>query len=41
MAIAAFLLGRPETPSPGARAHLEGVRTGDTGLALRAASGSG
>jgi len=42
MAIAAFLLGRPEDAvAIGARAHLEGVRTGDTGLALRAAYGLG
>ncbi len=42
MAIAAYLLGRPdESIAVGARAHLEAVRTGDIGLALRAAYGLG
>ena len=42
LAIAAYLLGRPdEFIAAAARAHLEAVRAGDTGLALRAAYGLG
>jgi DNA-binding CsgD family transcriptional regulator len=42
MAITAYLIGRPdESTAAGARAHLEAVRTGDNGLALRACYGLG
>ena len=36
LAIAAYMLGRPDdSTAAGARAHLEAVRTGDIGLAIR------
>lgn len=42
MAIAAYLLGRTdESVAAAARAHLEAVRIGDIGLAIRAAYGAG
>jgi len=42
LAIAAYLIGRPdESVAAGARAHLEAVRAGDIGLAIRAAFGIG
>jgi DNA-binding CsgD family transcriptional regulator len=42
MAIAAYMLGRPDdSTAAGARAHVEAVRTGDVGLAIRSAYGLG
>ena len=42
LAITAYMLGRPDAfTAAGARAHLEAVRTGDVGLAIRSAYGMG
>ena len=42
LAITAYMLGRPDAfTAAGARAHLEAVRTGNVGLAIRSAYGMG